>query len=107
MPNCAFLLRIADRLGAVPEGSAAADAAIHRALGLPGPPPAYTTDAAALRTLLPDGARLTILTDAGGQYYAAAVPQPGAAHSGQWGATPPLAMAGAVMRMLTRGAPPH
>ncbi len=49
------LIRIADRLRELPAGTAAADAAIHRALGLPGEPGAYTSDEAALRTLLPEG----------------------------------------------------
>ncbi len=42
------LIRIADRLRELPAGTAAADAAIHRALGLPGEPRPYTTDEAAL-----------------------------------------------------------
>jgi hypothetical protein len=49
------LIRIADRLCELRAGSAAADAAIHRALNLPGEPRPYTTDETALRTLLPEG----------------------------------------------------
>src|SRR5918993_5624544 len=49
------LIRIADRLRELPAGTAAADAAIHPALRLPGEPRPYTTDETALRTLLPEG----------------------------------------------------
>jgi hypothetical protein len=94
------LIRIADRLRELPAGSAAADAAIHRALGLPGEPRAYTTDEAALRTLLPDGFEMYVsigvadavygvVTRAGDRDYP---------HHGQWGATPVLALCGALMR---------
>ena len=94
------LIRIADRLRELPAGSAAADAAIHRALGLPGEPRAYTTDEAALRTLLPEGFEMFIspglasavygvVTRAGDRDYP---------HHGQWGATPVLALCGALMR---------
>ncbi len=51
----ARLLRFADRLRELAAGTAAADLAIHRALGLPGEPRPYTSDEAALRTLLPWG----------------------------------------------------
>ena len=94
------LIRIADRLRELPAGSAAADAAIHRALGLPGEPRPYTSDEAALRTLLPNGfeayvsigvvdAVYGVVTRAGDRDYP---------HHGQWGATPVLAMCGALMR---------
>ena len=94
------LIRIADRLRELPAGSAAADAAIHRALGLPGEPGAYTSDEAALRTLLPDGFEMYVsisvadavygvVTRAGDRDYP---------HHGQWGATPVLALCGALMR---------
>jgi hypothetical protein len=94
------LIRIADRLRELPAGTAAADAAIHRALGLPGEPRAYTTDEAALRTLLPEGFEMYVsigvadavygvVTRAGDRDYP---------HHGQWGATPVLAMCGALMR---------
>ena len=63
------LIRIADRLGELPAGSAAADAAIHRALGLPGEPRPHTTDEAALRTLLPDGYEAYIATGIAGAVY--------------------------------------
>ena len=63
------LIRIADRLRQLPVGTAAADAAIHRALGLPGEPRPYTTDEAALRTLLPDGFEAHISTGIGGAVY--------------------------------------
>ena len=94
------LIRIADRLRELPAGTAAADAAIHRALGLPGEPRPYTSDEAALRTLLPDGFEMYVsisvadavygvVTRAGDRDYP---------HHGQWGATPVLALCGALMR---------
>ena len=91
------LIRIADRLRELPAGSAAADAAIHRALGLPGE---YTTDEAALRTLLPDGFEAYISTGIGGAVYGVVVRagDRNYPHHGQWGATPVLAMCGALMR---------
>jgi hypothetical protein len=45
----------ADRLRGLAAGTAAADPAIHRALGLPGEPQAYITEETALWTLLPWG----------------------------------------------------
>ena len=93
-------LRIADRLRELPAGTAAADAAIHRALGLPGEPRAYTSDEAALRTLLPGGFEMHIATNIGGAFYAVVTRAGGRdyPHHGQWGATPVLAMCGALMR---------
>jgi hypothetical protein len=61
-------LRYADRLGKLPAGSAAADAALHRALGLPGEPRPYTRDETALRTLLPDGFEMYIATTLAGAF---------------------------------------
>ena len=51
----AQLIRIAIRLGKVTAGSRDADHAIQAALGLPGEAPAYTSDEAAARGLLPAG----------------------------------------------------
>ena len=94
------LIRIADRLRELPAGSAAADAAIHRALGLPGEPGAYTSDAAALRSLLPDGFEMYVSTSIGSAGYGVVVRagDRNYPHRGQWGATPVLAMCGALMR---------
>jgi hypothetical protein len=94
------LIRIADRLRELRAGSAAADAAIHRALGLPGDPGAYTMDEAALRTLLPDGFEMYVSTGIGGAAYGVVTRAGDRAypHHGQWGATPVLAMCGALMR---------
>ncbi|MDQ3989362.1 MAG: hypothetical protein M3291_09240 [Actinomycetota bacterium] len=94
------LIRIADRLCELPAGTTAADAAIHRALGLPGEPGAYTTDEAALRTLLPEGFEMFISTGLASAVYGV-VTRAGDRdypHHGQWGATPVLAMCGALMR---------
>ena len=93
-------LRIADCLRELPAGTAAADAAIHRALGLPGEPGAYTSDEAALRTLLPEGFEMRTSIEADGKIYGS-VTRAGDRdypHHGQWGATPVLAMCGALMR---------
>ncbi len=76
------LFRTANRLGKVSAGSAAADWAIHDALGLPGEPPPYTTDEAAMRTLLPPGYEMTVIDHSTGGPYAACI----------------LAMGGAVVR---------
>jgi len=94
------LIRIADRLRELPAGTAAADAAIHRALDLPEEPRAYTSDEAALRTLLPDGFEAYISTGIGGAVYGVVTraSDRNYPHHGQWGATPVLAMCGALMR---------
>ncbi len=105
MTDRARLLRVADRLGKVPAGSAEADAAIHHALGRAGPALPYTTDMAAARTLLPPGfvelGDPMYMTDA---VYAACrragidcggLPFP---HHGGWGATLPLALCQACAR---------
>ncbi len=69
MTPFARLIRIADRLRELPAGTAAADAAIHRALDLPGEPRPYSTNEAALRALLPDGFEAYISTGIGGAVY--------------------------------------
>ena len=98
------LFRIADRLGQVPAGSAAADQAIHQALGRTGPTPPYTTDLAAARTLLPPGfVELDPVPGVGAVYAscrragldARGLPFP---HHGGWGATLPLALCNACVR---------
>ena len=99
------LLRIADRLGRVKVGSAVADETIHRALGRTGPAPAYTTDMAAARTLLPPGfEELGDPVYISGAVYGACrragidrggLPFP---HHGGWGATLPLALCNACVR---------
>lgn len=103
MTRFARLIRIADRLGEVEAGSAAADLAIHAAIGLPGEPPPYTTDEAAARGLLPDGFEWMESTYLAGTVYMACRrmgldgewPYP---HHGQWGRTNALARCGAAMR---------
>ena len=94
------LIRIADRLRELPAGSAAADAAIHRALGLPGEPRAYTTNEAALRTLLPESFEMYVSISVADAVYGVVTRagDPDYPHHGQWGATPVLAMCGALMR---------
>ena len=67
------LIRIADRLRELPAGTAAADAATHRALDLPGDPGAYTSDEAALRTLLPEGFEMYVSTSIGSAVYGVVV----------------------------------
>ncbi len=93
------LFRIADRLGKVTTGSAAADQAIYQALGRAGPVPRYTTDLDAARTLLPPGfEELGDPIYTSDAVYAACrrtgidrggLPFP---HHGGWGATLPLAL---------------
>jgi len=94
------LIRIADRLGELPAGSAAADAAIRPPLGLPGEPRPYTTDEAALRMLLPEGFEMYISPGLASAVYGVVTRagDRGYPHHGQWGATPVLAMCGALMR---------
>ena len=69
-------------------------------LGLPGEPRAYTTDEAALRTLLPEGFEMHIATNIADAVYAvvARAGDRDYPHHGQWGTTPVLAMCGALMR---------
>ena len=83
-------------------GSPAADQAIHDAFGLAGHVLPYTTSETAARTLLPPG--FEILPHLiGNPIYAGCrraglnggLPYP---HHGQWGATPALALCGAIMR---------
>jgi hypothetical protein len=108
MPDPAALFRLADRLGAVRTGSRLADEAIHRALGLTGDPPPYTTDETAAEGLLPAGYVVEIRTDIPGQvpgvwlHYAACrdARDPAYPHHGQWGSTKPLAKCGAVLRCI-------
>ncbi len=96
----ARLFCFADRLRELAAGTAAADPAIHRALGLPGEPRPHTRDEATLRTLLPDGFEMYVsisvadavygvVTRAGNRDYP---------HHGQWDPTPALALCGALMR---------
>jgi hypothetical protein len=103
---------LADRLGQVANGSPEADRIIHEALSREGPVLAYTSDKTAALLLLPTGFEWVRPTHAGGRIYAACArvdakanghPHP---HHGQWGASEPLAMCGAVMRArawLARG----
>ncbi len=100
MTPFARLIRITDRLGELPEGSAAADLAMHRALGLPGEPRAYTSDEAALRTLLPEGFEMYVSISVADAVYGVVTRagDPDYPHHGQWGATPVPAMCGALMR---------
>jgi hypothetical protein len=96
------LIRIADRLGKVLEGSPAADQAIHDALARAGAPPPYTHDEAAALALLPTG--FEVLPPLIGRSIYAAVRRTGLyhgfpyGHHGQWGATGALALAGAILR---------
>ncbi len=100
------LFQIADRLGKVTTGSVEADQAIHRALGRAGPAPCYTTDLDAARTLLPPGfEELSDPIYTSDAVYAACrragidrggLPFP---HHGGWGATLPLALCNACIRV--------
>jgi hypothetical protein len=67
----AHLLCIADRLAALPEGSAVAGEHIHRALGLAGPVLPYTRSDGAALALVPDGYAADWLTTGAGQVSAA------------------------------------
>ena len=98
------LLRIADRLGKITAGSPAADATIHVALGRTGLAPAYTTDEAAARTLLPPGFEWLAITPTAGWIYApcrragvgdGGLPFP---HHGQWCRTIPLSLCAGALR---------
>jgi hypothetical protein len=98
------LIRIADRLARVKVGSAAADAAIHEAVGQAGLVRPYTIDEAAARTLLPLGFEWMAITPAAKWVYAPCRRAGRGAdgmlhpHHGQWGRTLPLSMCGAAMR---------
>jgi hypothetical protein len=97
------LIRIADRLAKVKAGSEVADRTIHGSLGRLGPVLPYTTDEAVARSLLPPGFEWMATIHAAGCVYASCRragfdgewPHP---HHGQWSATLPLAMCGAVLR---------
>jgi hypothetical protein len=102
---------MASRLGKVPAGSTETDKAIHEALGRTGPTLVYTTVKSAAEEPLPPGFEWRDAVYAAGQAYASckrigmdgAYPYP---HHGQWSATEPLAMCGAVLRaraMLAKG----
>jgi hypothetical protein len=103
MQDHALLVKIANRLGLVADGSPEADRAIHDAFERTGTPPPYTRDIKAARTLLPPGFEVRPPISAGGRTYASirrlglseGRPQP---HVGQWGSTPALALSGAALR---------
>ena len=102
--DAARLLRIADRLNKIEHGSSEADAAIHHVLDLAGPQLDYTTDTDAARSLLPKGFEWCPPMYSAEGVYAACRRKGRAAdgmnhpHTGQWGRTLPLAMAGAAVR---------
>ena len=99
----AQLLRVADRLGKLEEGSVEADQAIHAALRLRGEPARYTRRGEEALRLMPVGFEVVPGAITGVRVYAAcrrkAVRggQPGPVH-GQWAAAFPLALCGAVLR---------
>jgi hypothetical protein len=103
MQDPALLVKIANRLWLVADGSPEADRAIHDAFGRTGTPPPYTRDIKAARTLLPRGFEVRPPISGGGRTYASIrglglsgdLPQP---HIGQWGSTPALALSGAALR---------
>jgi hypothetical protein len=103
MQDPALLVKIANRLGLVADGSPEADRAIHDAFGRTGTPPPYTRDPKAARTLMPAGFEEQPPISGGGRTYASirrlglseGRPQP---HIGQWGSTPALALSGAALR---------
>jgi hypothetical protein len=103
MPNPARLLRIANRLGLVADGSPEADRAIHDAFERTGTPPPYTRDPKAARTLMPAGFEERPSISGGGRVYAS-IRRVGLSggrlqpHIGQWGSTPALALSGAALR---------
>ena len=92
--------RIAGRLRKLPAGDAGMDGMLQRAFGLVGGTPAYTSDEAALRTLLPEGAEMSATTEADGKVWGVVrcVGPWDSAEYRQEGATSVLAMAGALMR---------
>jgi hypothetical protein len=97
------LLRIANRLGLVVDGSPEAGRAIHEALGRIGRPPPYTRDVKPAPTLMPSGfevrpfeRRRPDLCHIRRMGLSKGMPHP---HVGQqWGSTPALALSGAVLR---------
>jgi hypothetical protein len=97
------LIRIAELLSQATTGSLEADLTIHEALGLAGPVLRYTHEGWVARGLLPAGFEWMPPTYTSGKIYAgcrrsrARGEWPHSCH-GQWGATLPLAMCGAVMR---------
>ena len=97
------LLRMADRLGKLEEGSAEADQAIHAALRLSGGPTRYTRRGDEALKLLPLGFEVAPGLISGGRVYAACRRKavrgglPGPVH-GQWAAAFPLALSGAALR---------
>jgi hypothetical protein len=103
MTSFSRLIRIADRLAKVEAGSAAADQAIHDAIGRAGQVLPYTTrDEAAQRLLPPDFEWMAVTYSAGWVYAPCrrsgldnGMSHP---HHGQWGRTLPLSMCGAAMR---------
>ncbi len=106
------LIRITDRLAKIEAGSAAADDTIHAAVGQAGPAPAYSTNEAAARTLLPPGFEWMPATPAAGGVYAPCrragldTGRLSYPHHGQWGRTLPLSLCGSAMRawaMLAKG----
>jgi hypothetical protein len=103
MPDPARLLRIANRLGLVADGSPEADRAIHDAFERTGTPPPYTRDPKAARSLMPPGFEERPSVIGGGRVYAS-LRRIGLAggrlqpHVGQWGSTRALALSGAALR---------
>jgi hypothetical protein len=103
MPDPAVLVKIANRLGLVADGSPEADQAIHDAFGRTGVPPPYTRDIDAARSLLPPGFDERPSISGGGRTYAnihclglsEGRLQP---HVGQWSSTAALALSGAALR---------
>ncbi|MBL6459208.1 hypothetical protein JMJ55_28195 [Belnapia sp. T6] len=84
-------------------GSAAADQTIHDVIGRAGPVLPYTTEKAAAVQLLPPGFEWMPPTYASGLVYASCrrAGRDGKwlyPHHGQWSATEPLAMCGALLR---------
>jgi hypothetical protein len=109
--NSDRLIRTASRFGKVPAGSAEAERAIHEVLKRTGPVLPYTTAKSAAAELLPPGFEWREAVYSAGQAYASCkrsgmdgeYPYP---HHGQWAATEPLAMCGAVLGawvMLAKG----
>ena len=98
------LLAIANRLAKIERGSGVADSTIHEALGRAGPVEPYTTNDDAARTLLPDGYEWCAPIYSAAVVYAACRPAGLDAngeshpHTGQWGRTLALAMAGTAVR---------
>jgi len=98
------LIDLAEQLAEVTAGSSAADLSVHLALGLEGHVLAYTRLEAMAWGLLPRDCRWTPCIYASGRVFAACqrketqVDGLRSPRHGQWGATEPLAMCGAVLR---------